>query len=98
MSANPSPNPITVQHNRGEHRFETEMDGLVSVAEYELQGTTMVMTHTLVPPQLRGRGIAEKLVRAALEHARSERLRVVPACSYVAVFIERNQEFQPLLA
>ncbi len=94
---NPPGNPITVRHNPAENRFEAEVDGLLSVADYELRGTDLVMTHTLVPPQLRGRGIAEKLVRVALEHARSERLRVVPACSYVGVFIERHPEFRPLL-
>ena len=94
---NPPGNPITVRHNSAEHRFETEVDGLLSVADYELRGTDLVMTHTLVPPQLRGRGIAEKLVRVALEHARSERLRVVPACSYVSGYIARHPEFQPLL-
>ena len=90
-------NAITVRHNVGAQRFEAEVDGLLSVADYELRGTDLVMTHTLVPPQLRGRGIAEKLVRVALEHARSERLRVVPACSYVGTFIERHPEFRPLL-
>lgn len=90
--------PITVRHNTAEHRFEAEVDGHLSVADYEIRGTDMIMTHTFTPPEARGRGIAEKLVRAALEHARSERLRVVPACSYVRVFIERHAEFQPLLA
>jgi uncharacterized protein len=74
------------------------VDGHLSVADYQKRDDTMVFTHTFVPPELRGRGIAEKLVRAALEHAREEKLRVVPACSYVAVFIERHKEFQPLLA
>jgi predicted GNAT family acetyltransferase len=92
------PEAIQVRHNPAESRFEAVVDGLLSVADYQLRGTEMVMTHTFVPPALRGRGIAEKLVRVALEHARSERLRVVPACSYVAVFIERHPEFHPLVA
>jgi predicted GNAT family acetyltransferase len=56
------------------------------------------MTHTFVPGELRGRGLAEQLVRAALEHARAEKLRVVPACSYVAKYIERHPEYRALLA
>jgi predicted GNAT family acetyltransferase len=88
---------ITVRHNSPENRFEAEGGGELSVAEYELRGTEMIMTHTYVPPHLRGQGIAEKLVRVALEHARDQRLRVVPACSYVAAFIRRHPEFQPLL-
>jgi uncharacterized protein len=58
----------------------------------------MVFTHTLVPPELRGRGIAEHLVRAALAEARTQGRQVVPACSYVAKFIERHAEYRDLLA
>jgi hypothetical protein len=89
---------IQLRHNAPEHRFEAEVEGQVSVADYELQGDRMIFTHTWTPPNQRGRGIAEKLVRFSLEHARDEHKKVVPACSYVAVFIERHAEFKPLLA
>jgi predicted GNAT family acetyltransferase len=89
--------PITVQHNLQEHRFEALVDGHLSVADYTLDGERMVFTHTFVPPELRGRGLAQKLVRAGLEHARAEKRQVVPACSYVGVFIERNPEFKSLV-
>lgn len=89
---------IVVQHNAPEQRFETTVEGRLAVADYERREGRMILTHTFVPPELRGKGIAEKLVRAALEHARAEKLRVVPACSYVAAFIQRHAEFQPLLA
>jgi predicted GNAT family acetyltransferase len=55
------------------------------------------MTHTFVSPELRGKGIAEKLVRTALDYARSEQRRVVPSCSYVDLFIRRYPEFQTLV-
>ena len=89
---------IEVRHNAAENRFEATVDGRLSVADYQLQDGAMVITHTFVPPELRGRGIAEKVVRAALEHARQEKLRVVPACSYVDVFIQRHREYQSLVA
>ena len=88
---------VMVRHNAAENRFEAEVDGRFSVADYQLRGTDLIMNHTFVPPELRGRGIAEKLVRVALEHARTERLRVVPACSYVERFMRRHKEFDPLL-
>ena len=88
---------IMVRHNAAENRFEAEVEGRLSVADYQLRGTDMIMTHTFVPPELRGRGIAEKLVRVALEYARTERLRVVPSCSYVDTFIKRHREFEPLV-
>ena len=89
---------VNVRHNEPERRFEAELDGHISVADYERRENTMVLTRTYVPPELRGRGIAEKVVRAALEHARQENLKVVPACSYVAAFFERNPEYSSLLA
>ena len=87
-----------ILHNAAAHRYEVTVDGHRSVCEYELADGRMVFTHTLVPPELRGRGIAEKLVRAALAGARAAGRKVTPACSYVAKFIERHREYQDLLA
>jgi len=89
---------ITVTHNEAEHRYEATVDGLLSVCEYEIVDDKLVFTHTLVPPELRGRGIAEQLVRPALADARAAGRKVVPACSYVAVFIKRHPEYQDMLA
>jgi len=80
------------------HRYEVSVEGHASYCEYELAGRRMVITHTVVAPELRGRGLAELLVRAALADARAQGRQVVPACSYVAKFIERHAEFQDLLA
>lgn len=88
---------VPVQHNPGASRYESVVDGHLSVCEYELRGEQMVFTHTRVPPELRGRGIAELLVRAALADARAAGRSVVPACSYVAKFIERHKEYQDLV-
>jgi predicted GNAT family acetyltransferase len=95
---NSSENPTGVWHHVAASRFEVEVDGLLAVAEYVKSADQMTMTHTHVPPELRGRGLAEKLVRAALEHARAEKLRLVPACSYVATFIKRHPEYQALVS
>jgi predicted GNAT family acetyltransferase len=88
-----APDPI-LQHNAAAHRYEITADGATAVAEYHDEGGRRVFHHTFVPPALRGRGLAEKLVRQALGDARAENRRVVPACSYVATFIERNPEFK----
>ena len=93
-----TPNTPEVQHDAAGKRYEITVDGHRSVCDYEMVDGKMVFTHTLVPPELRGRGIAEKLVRVALADARDRELKVVPACSYVAKFIERHAEFQDLLA
>lgn len=92
------PEPMAVRHNPAARRYEVTVDGHLSVCEYEDAAGRRVFTHTEVPPELRGRGIAEQLVRAALADAGTAGIKVVPACSYVARFIERHREFQALLA
>jgi len=89
---------IAVLHNEAESRFEATVDGHLAECEYLLQQGTIVFTHTFVPPELRGRGIAEKLARTALEYARQQRLAVVPACSYLAAYVRRHPEYASLLA
>ena len=94
-----NPPEIPVRHNVSARRYETEVNGLLAVAEYDWgEGGVQVFTHTLVPEALRGRGLAEALVRTALDDAGSAGREVVPACSYVARFIERHQDYAPLLA
>ncbi len=90
--------PVTVRHNVEAHRYEALVEGHLSVCEYEVVDNNVIFTHTLVPPELRGRGIAEQLVRVALDDARTAGRKVVPACGYVAVFIRRHREYQDLLA
>lgn len=87
-----------VRHNRDANRFELEREGRVAIAEYRLRGDTITFTHTYVPPELRGGGIATALVRGALDCVRAQGLKVVPACSFVAKYMREHPETQDLLA
>lgn len=91
-----STTPIA-KHNAAANRYEIEVDGRLAVVDYEMRDGRQVFTHTLVPPELRGRGLAEVLVRTALSEARAANRKIVPACSYVGVFIQRNPEFTDLV-
>ena len=93
----PDPGEIAVVHNPAASRFEARVGTQLAVADYGLEDGRIIFTHTYVPTALRGHGIAEKLVRAALEFARTEQRKVVPQCSYVESFIHRHKEFQGLL-
>jgi uncharacterized protein len=89
---------IPVEHDAAAGRFEAEVEGQRCVADYRLSGTVMTMTHTFVPQPLEGRGIAAALVAEALAYARREGLRVRPACSYVARYMQRHPATLDLLA
>ncbi len=90
------PEPAVV-NNAAASRFELHVDGRTAVLEYELAGDRLRLVHTEVPPELRGRKYAEALVRAGLEYARSEHLRVVPICPYVRAYLTRHPEYASLV-
>jgi hypothetical protein len=58
----------------------------------------MDMIKTYVPPELRGKGIAAKIVHAGLLFASENSLKVIPSCSYVESYIRSNSEFESLLS
>jgi len=54
--------------------------------------------HTLVPPEIGGRGVAGKLVEALIADARTQGFRIDPQCSYVAAAFKRHPEWGDLHA
>lgn len=89
--------PLHIVHKPEIGRFEAIVDGLQCEADYQLDGRTMRMTHTGVPRELEGRGIAAALVKTALGWAREQGYKVAPLCSYVRVYIRRHPEWQDLV-
>lgn len=87
-----------VRHNPQASRFETQVDGQPARCDYRMHEGVMHLVHTEVPPALEGRGIGAALVRAALEYASAEGLRVRPRCSFVSAYLARHPEFGRLLA
>ena len=90
--------PIDIVHNEGAQRFEAHVDGGFARCDYRRVGNVLQLHHTEVPVALEGQGIAGQLVKAALEYARAEGLRVAPYCSYVRSYLKRHPEYQTLLA
>jgi uncharacterized protein len=87
-----------VTHDERRRRFELVEDAKTGFLTYELHGETIVFTHTIVPPELEGRGIGGRIVAAGLDHARRQGLKVVPQCSFVRSYIERHPEYADLVA
>ncbi len=89
---------IEVSHNAAASRFEATVDGMQSVVDYHLVDNVMRIHHTEVPRALEGRGIAARIVRAALAYAEAHALEVEPRCAYVRAYMRRHPETQRLLA
>lgn len=92
-----SAEPCPITHNVARQRFESRAGAALASLSYVIEGERVILDHTFVPDELRGRGIAAALARRALDEARQRRWKVVPRCSYVASFIERHPEFADLV-
>jgi hypothetical protein len=91
-------NDFPVTHNSEEQRFEMNVKGELAVITYRRSPGVISLDHTGVPVPIEGHGVAAKLTRAALDFARAESLRVVPACSFVAAFVQKHSEYQDLVS
>ncbi len=89
--------PLTIVHNPDQHRFEATLGAEVAHADYKLVHGVIRMTHTEVPREFEGRGIAGALVRAAISYAREHRLRLAPYCPYVVSYMRRHPDTHDLL-
>ncbi|CDF35999.1 unnamed protein product [Chondrus crispus] len=89
------PDPVVVQEpHRNRFTFTVPGHPEPAVLEYEIiddDGHPLYnLTHTYVPPQIRGKGIAAKLVKFACAHARAAGAKVLPTCSYIPIYLNKN--------
>ena len=86
-----------VRNNEAQQQYELDVEGQLALAAYRLRDGRITFTHTEVPEALEGQGVGSKLVKAALDDARAQGLKVVPACAFVKHYIEKHAEEQDLL-
>jgi uncharacterized protein len=90
---------MSVEHDRVSRRFTVAASSGTAALAYAPAGSDLLELYsTYVPPADRGRGIADRLVQAAVEYARDERLRIIPTCWYVAQWLRHHPEHADLVA
>lgn len=87
-----------IKNQVDESRFTFEDDGHIAELNYIISDGAMHITHTGVPSEIGGRGIAGQLVKAAFDSAREQGLKVVPACSYAEAWVRKHADYQDLVA
>lgn len=91
-----------MQIQRDEHgrkgAFYIDEDGeWIAELTYFKNGQTMTIDHTEVDEKLRGEGIGEDLVKAAVGYARENGLKIKAVCPYAKKIIEADPELQDVL-
>lgn len=87
----------TLIDNTAEQRYEIDAEGHTAYIDYTFRGGAIVLTHTLVPKALEGRGIGSALVHLVLEEIKKKGLRIIPECEFISVYIRRHPEWEQLL-
>lgn len=78
-------------------RFECSENGYTAYLSYILDGEIRVFNHTIVPPELGGRGVGKLLAQHALDYAREQHWQIRVTCDFVAAFVEKNPQYLDLL-
>jgi len=87
-----------VRRNAERSRYELLQDGdVVGIADYVDDGEVVVFPHTVIDRAKRGRGLGAELVRGALDDVTASGRTVVPACWFVAEFIDEHPEYRRYL-
>ncbi|MGG0642353.1 GNAT family N-acetyltransferase [Sporosarcina gallistercoris] len=79
--------------------YRKEQDGrTLAEITWTLLGDVMVMDHTFVSEELRGGGVAKKLLDRAADYARDNNLKMEAVCSYVVTAFNRYEEYNDVKA
>lgn len=81
----------SIEHLPTEQKFSAKCGGAEASLHYRLSSsaakTTIDFNSTWVPPEFRGKGIAEKLVRTGIQWAKEQGYEIHASCWYAAKFL-----------
>jgi predicted GNAT family acetyltransferase len=89
-----------IQHkqtgSKGAFIIEEEGDTVAELV-YANSGENMIIEHTQVDDELRGRNIGYELVHHAVEYARSHQMKIVPVCQFAKAVFDKKPDFSDVL-
>lgn len=79
-----------ISHNKDKSNFSSIISGAEAVLEYRIEdaGATVDFYRTYVPPEARGKGLAEALVHEGLKWAKEQQYSIKASCWYVQRFLD----------
>ena len=92
---------MIVQHKKVGKKgmFFVEVDGniLAEMVYSTSLNDNMIIEHTEVSEELRGKNVGLQLVRTAVEFARKHGIKIRPLCTFAKSVIDKHTEFQDVL-
>ncbi len=87
-----------VQHEEGRFYIARGDRTLAELIYAMDDGGRAVLEHTEVSDELRGQGVARRLVEAAVAWARESGTRLVPVCPFASAIFRRDTSLRDVLA
>jgi len=83
----------------GKGIFFIEIDGnILAEIVYTMPATDkLIIEHTEVIDELRGKNVGYQLVQTAVEYARSHQLKIIPLCPFANSVFKKKPEFADVL-
>jgi predicted GNAT family acetyltransferase len=89
---------VTIKHDQEAQEFTATLgEEQAELAYAKPEENVIDFQHTFVPESFRGKGVANKLIKAGLEYAKEQKFRVMASCPAVSFYIRRHKEYQPLM-
>ncbi|MBX9460908.1 MAG: N-acetyltransferase [Brevundimonas sp.] len=83
---------LSIRDNAEAHRYELPVGTELAVVTYNLSGQNLMITETLVPEALEGRGIASRLAKHVIDDARNRGLLILPVCPFFSAYLQKHPE------
>jgi predicted GNAT family acetyltransferase len=81
-----------IRDNPEHKRYELPVDGEVAVVTYNLNPPNLMITETLVPERLEGKGLASRLAKHVIADARERGLVILPVCPFFSAYLQKHPE------
>lgn len=92
---------MNIQHKegdtKGEFYIEENGNSIAKITYSKLGRTQIIVDHTEVADEFKGRDIGKKLVEKVVSHARDHELKLIPLCPFAKSIIERDQSLQDVI-
>ncbi len=89
---------LDIIHDEDDLRFYAILEGDEAEITYTITNEeAMDLDYTYVPETYRNKGLADQLVKAALEYARSQNIKVVPSCPVVEAYVKRHPDYDDIV-
>jgi predicted GNAT family acetyltransferase len=89
---------ITHQHSGARGAFVIVRDGqTLAQMTYTVGGAIAIIDHTEVDDVLRGTGTGARLVKAAVQWARAERMQLMPLCPFAKSVFDKTPDYGDVL-